>query len=396
MMKRSAGLELSYCTNVHPGESWCELRQVLETSVAAVKHRVCPHTSFGLGLRLSNRAVCELSEGRPREQFFETLERQKLYVFTLNGFPYGAFHGTRVKEQVYVPDWSDPERAAYTLRLAELLAQALPSHVRYGSISTVPGCFSAMASEPARRSIVAALVHMAAELWRLRQETGKHIVLALEPEPMCLLETTDETVAFFETMLWSAAALCDFRARTGLSASQAESAIRDHLGVCIDVCHVAVEYENAVQVLHRLRGAGIGVAKVQISAALMLVPTPASLSLLEAFADDVYLHQVVVRGHDDRLSRFLDLPDALRSEAARGAKQWRVHFHVPVFFDRIGAFETTRFELETVLPLLAREPICGHLEVETYSWNMLPSHLRADTLVNDIARELEWVQGIMV
>jgi hypothetical protein len=141
---RAGGSHLGYCTNIHPGESWDEIRANLGRYVPEVKRRVSPDAPFGLGLRLSCLAARQLAGPESLAEFADFLRRESLYVFTINGFPYGPFHGTRVKEDVYLPDWRDEERLEYTNLLADLLAQWVPAGTASGgSISTVPGAFRA-------------------------------------------------------------------------------------------------------------------------------------------------------------------------------------------------------------------------------------------------------------
>ena len=139
-MKLHHSLHLAYCTNVHRGESWAETFRALETYALAVRAQVCPQKPFAIGLRLSERAAVDLSEGDALLQFQRWLEKNNCYVFTINGFPYGNFHDARVKEKVYQPDWTSPERVAYTNLLFDLLAQLLPAGIE-GSVSTLPGTF---------------------------------------------------------------------------------------------------------------------------------------------------------------------------------------------------------------------------------------------------------------
>jgi sugar phosphate isomerase/epimerase len=188
-----------------------------------------------------------------------------LYVFTINGFPYGPFHGRPVKEAVYQPDWSHDERVAYSDLLANLLVELLPDDPGLdGSVSTVPGTFKPLAEAPGMVERIAAnLIRHAAHLVRLRQSSGRTIALALEPEPYCLLETIDETVRFFEEHLFGAGAVRQLVDLTGLTRGDAEAALRRHLGVCYDVCHAAVEFEDPGGSLDALRQAGIGVPKLR-------------------------------------------------------------------------------------------------------------------------------------
>jgi hypothetical protein len=242
----------------------------------------------------------------------------------------------------------------------------------------------------------AMLAHVA-HLVRLRAETGKHVALALEPEPCCFLETIGETVEFFQRDLLSRRAVAGVAAATGLSAADAERAVRDHLGVCLDACHLAVEFEDPRGVLDALRDAGIRVAKMQVTAGLRAKVDPgdsAALDALAEYADDVYLHQVVERRPDGTLERHLDLPEALA--AARGrteSREWRVHFHVPVFRERYGAFEGTQGYVDELLRLVLERGVCSHFEVETYTWDVLPEEFRREGIVSAIVREMEWAAG---
>jgi sugar phosphate isomerase/epimerase len=380
------GQHLTYCTNIHPGETWAEVLANITTHVVAVKARVSPDRPFGIGLRLSAAAAATLSEAATLEAFRALLQERGLYVFTINGFPYGAFHGTAVKERVYRPDWLEDERVAYSDQLATLLATLLPPALE-GSVSTVPGAFRPRAGADAAARIAAALRRHARTLWQVRERTGRTITLALEPEPHCLLETTSDAVTFFEAHLLGRPAIAAFAAETGLAPAAAEQVLRRHLGVCLDACHAAVEFEEPAAALDRLAGAGIRIAKVQVSAGLRVIrPDGDALAALARFADPVYLHQVVAR-RGDHLRRVLDLPEALAA-GGRGDDEWRVHFHVPLFQERLGPFQNTQAFLEALLPAATRH--CAHFEVETYTWDVLPEEHRRQPVVEAIARELTW------
>ena len=301
--------ELTYCTNIHAGESWAEIRMSLDAHVPRIKARVAPDAPFGLGLRVSGIAAAELRDPATLGAFKEQLSRLDAYVFTLNAFPFGPFHGTRVKEQVYEPDWRTNERVSFTRDAAEILSALLPEG-GFGSISTVPGGFKPIGRDPENvAALLDRLLQAAAHLVTIERTTGKRIALALEPEPCCFLETVDEALAFFEERLFGPAALARFAALAGLGAGEAEPMLRRHLGVCYDVCHGAVEYEDPVAALKRLHAAGIAVPKIQLSAAMRVPQISEPLAArLRDFDDGVYLHQVIVR--DEALARFADLPDA--------------------------------------------------------------------------------------
>jgi sugar phosphate isomerase/epimerase len=307
-----------------------------------------------------------------------------------------------VKENVYLPDWNDGARVAYSDRLARILAALLPDGVD-GSVSTVPGAFAPRARAPdERRAIAEHVVQHVATLVRLREETGKAVEIALEPEPSCMLETGHDTCRFFEEYVFSAQSVDRLSTIAGLSKSKAEAALRRHAGVCLDACHFAVEFEDAREAVERLRAAGIRVGKIQVTDALeaRFTGDPANdealYGALERFSDDVYLHQVVER-RGGVLTRYLDLPDALRAGRASkpsGAREWRIHFHVPVFRERLEPFESTRPFLRDLFGVLREKPVTAHLEVETYTWDVLPSEFRMGSVDEAIAREIEFAMAL--
>lgn len=388
--------QLTYCTNIHPGETWPEVRTVIERSVPAVRAEVAPKGRFGLGLRLSAAAADALVAPAELSALRRVLDERELYVFTVNGFPYGAFHGTRVKEAVYAPDWRSPERGRYSAVLAEILAALLPEDCDYGSVSTVPGAFRPSAASPeAFDAIAAGLIAHVATLLALEERTGRRIRLALEPEPWCTFERVADTIAFFEAHLFSAGAARRLAIVTGRSESTCGTALRRHLGVCFDACHMAVEFEDPEDALARFAAAGIDLVKIQISAGMAARFTGpddvAVRAALGSFADDVYLHQVVERGPDG-LRRWLDLPQALAADPeGPWPREWRVHFHVPLFRKALGVLASTQAWVAALLRALRRDAYAGHLEVETYTWDVLPAEHRGEPVETAIARELGWV-----
>lgn len=396
-MKLSPGGEchLTYCTNIHPGETWPEVRENLARYLPEVKRHIAPTEDFGVGLRLSGVAAEALRDRAAFAELGDFLRANRLYVFTINGFPYGRFHRTRVKEEVYLPDWQDEERLRYTNLLADLLAELLPEgDPLEGSVSTVPGAFKPRAqSRETVAHIASLMVRHAAHLVRLKERTGRTIALALEPEPCCLLETIDETVEFFESRLFSREATQQLADATGLLRDAAEEALRRHLGVCLDLCHAAVEFEDPTAIISPLHSAGIRIAKMQLSVGLRVANvTHETERLLEPFNDDVYLHQVVER-FESGLNRYVDLPQAFRQRVSEcGDREWRIHFHVPIFLDDLGEFSSTQPFLREILAQHRDSTISSHLEVETYTWDVLPEGYRKEGIVAAIVRELDWVK----
>ena len=386
---------LTYCTNIHSGEEWAEVRRSLQQYLPVVKADFTPDAPMGLGLRLSAAAGDVLQRQDAMDELKQILRDYGCYVFTINGFPYGVFHGQPVKEGAYQPDWADPLRLHYSNRLATLLAELLPDDIE-GTVSTVPGTFRPWA--PGRiDGIVDNLIRHTAHLISLREQTGKTVSLTLEPEPYCLLETIAEAVAFFQERLFAPSAELRLSALTGLSRVEAADALHRHLGLCYDVCHAAVEFEDPSDSIRSLQEAGIAIGKIQLSSALKIRHVgPETVTRVKPFDEPVYLHQVVAR-HGTKLTRYVDLPDALDDIAQTPAgTEWRVHFHVPVFLEELEAFSTTQDFLREILAIHRRTPISQHLEVETYTWDVLPEALRNVSLGTAIARELNWVKAALL
>ncbi len=359
---------LTYCLNVHPGETWAEAEEAIRVHALAVRDRVAKDRPFGLGLRLSNRAARELAQPRELMAFKELLARENLFAFTVNGFPYGDFSGRRVKESVYAPDWRAGERLDYTLLLAGILHALLPPGEE-GSISTVPGSWKPWIRGPEDLAAIRKnFVDTAGKLDLLAQHFGRAVRLALEPEPGCLLETTPEAVEFFGTL---------------------PPETREYVGVCLDACHAAVSFEEPLESLSALLAAGVRVAKVQLSSALR-VALPEGLPDIAPFDEPVYLHQARLRGADGKIASYPDLPDFFTAYKGDPG-ELRVHFHVPLFFEGRGALGTTA---ESLSPDFFRAALKGgvrHFEIETYSFGVLPPEMQAGGVVSAIAREYEWV-----
>ena len=394
-------LHLSYCSNIHAGETWDATFQNLKIYIPEVKSRLGYKGKFGIGLRLSKEASVVLERPERLQEFRDWLKQTNSYVFTLNCFPYGGFHRTKVKEQVHAPDWTTEARLAYTLRCFRILAQLLPEGVE-GGISTSPLSYrhwfvSDLEKNEAFERATTHLIAVVVELVRLQQETGKFLHLDIEPEPDGLLENSEELIRYFKEWLLSVGK-ASLAKQLGITATAAEKLIKDHLQVCYDVCHFAIGYEKPKEAFKKLKQAGIGIGKIQLSAALkLLIPVSPfeRFSIgkrLGEFADTTYLHQVVARTKEGGLKSYPDLPQALAKLGDTQDLEWRVHFHVPIFLANYGTFQATQEDIVEVLKLVNADPsITNHLEVETYTWEVLPqdTHL---TLGDAISRELAWVK----
>ena len=378
-MHLTHGLHLAYCTNIHRGETWAETFAAISSHTLAVKEAVCPGHRYAIGLRLSDTASRELSEPASLTAFQRWLDRHDCYVFTINGFPFGRFHGTRVKEQVYAPDWTTPARLAYTNRLFDLLAVLVPDGVA-GSVSTLPGSFKEFIhSREQEREIRDNLWRCVEHIDSLGAQTGKELHLGLEPEPFGLLENTTETVDFFAKLI---------------NDHPEDPRLLQHLGVNYDACHFAVEFEKPVDVLGAFARHGIRLSKLHLSNALRLRPTPGARRRLVEFQDPVYLHQVIGRRADDSLTRYKDLDLALiaaEQEAHFADEEWRVHFHIPLHAEPDGDLRNTSDHVLELLGLIGANPgLCQHLEIETYTWEVMPAALCSRRVEDQLIAEYGW------
>ncbi|MGJ8652506.1 MAG: metabolite traffic protein EboE [Opitutaceae bacterium] len=378
-MRLNHDIHLAYCTNIHRGEDWEETFAGLERYTLEVRQKICPADKpYAIGLRLSAQAAAELSQPATLLAFQKWLEQHNCYVFTINGFPYGSFHNTRVKEQVYAPDWQTHERLDYTKQLFDLLVQLLPKGVA-GSVSTVPGSFkSFIRNESEVTAMQRNLIDCVHYIADLSERHGCDLHLGLEPEPLGYLETTQEVLQFFE--------------RLHALAPDSE-VLRRHLGVNYDTCHMAIQYERPEESIQLLRDHQIRISKLHLSSALKVNPTADIRVKLVDFVDEVYLHQVVAQNQDKSLQRWADLDLAL--EAAQQASvvdpEWRIHFHVPLHAELSGDFDTTIDHLTGVFKELGKDPtLCSHLEFETYTWEVLPMHLKSNSVVDQLLAEYDW------
>lgn len=395
---------LSYCSNIHPGETWDATFENLKIYIPEVKNRLKHKGSFGIGLRLSHEASLILQRPERMREFQDWLKKANAYVFTLNCFPYGGFHRTKVKENVHAPDWTTAERKEYTIRSFHILAQLLPDGME-GGISTSPLSYRHwFSSEKKKNEAIQKstdhLIEVVMELVKIHQETGKLLHLDIEPEPDGILENSDELVSFFQNWLLPKGKSV-LSEKLGISPVEAEKLIKTHIQACYDVCHFAIVYENPADTFQKLAAAGIQVGKIQISAALKVIIPDSNIERftlskrLEEFAESTYLHQVVARKKDGKFASYPDLPQAIQHLEKTKDLEWRIHFHVPVFLDNYGSFQSTQSDISLVLNQILSNPnITKHLEVETYTWEVLPEDTH-QTLGESIARELSWVIGEM-
>jgi hypothetical protein len=386
---------LTYSTLVHPADDWDQLWKSVNTYLPQVKARMAPDQAFGTCLRISAPSAAALSADSAKRADLKTfMADNDLYVYTANAFVYGVFKKQIIKEDVYEPDWQTEDRVQYTMQIANLLAELAPEGISPSIQSAPLGFKPKVTGDDVVQTYTTNVIRVVAHLVKLHKDTGKMVTLGLEPEPRCFLETTDETIDYYTKHLYSGETAKRLAKATGLNEADAATAMRKHMGVVFDIGHQAVGYEDIPTSLQKLVDAGVQVVKLQ-EAASMFMPnvTQKTVDALQAFAKTIYLSQTC-QMKDGRMTWFLNLEDAFEDWYKNpGPRDWRTHFHVPVFLNDLGAFGTTRFALEEALAFHKKNPLSAHLEIETYTWDVLPDHLKTGDIVEYVTREMEWVKG---
>lgn len=390
-------LSLTYCTNVHPLGEWAVWSDLIGRFGPAVRAHL-GWDVLPMGLWFPASLIEEMNRDPlgSRDRLKALLSDRKLSAFTCNAFPYGNFHDKVVKTKVYHPDWTQPERLAYTVSCARLMSSLISGGPAGGeaSISTLPLGWRKGWTEAHSLAAADNLCAFAREARDLAGMEGKAMRLGLEPEPGCALETLDQVLAFWDRHLRPAAQ------RAGLSSAD----LAAHLGVCYDTCHQAIQFEDPIEVLDSLSDNGIPVVKMQLSSGLVFKPDPErkTLELRRQFVEDRFLHQTRVKTAAGIVS-FDDLPQALDAETDGGtdlwSHPWRVHFHLPIDSEHLlasSAIATTRDDMLKAYRYAVDNRLCRHFEVETYTWSVLPeSHRPKDDgeLAHSLARELLFIEA---
>lgn len=391
---------LTYCTNIHGGEKWEDHFRLLREHFPRIKRAVSPHRPMGLGLRLSDLASKALLDREKLTELNDWLTSENGYVFTMNGFPFGDFHEDVVKAQVHAPDWTTPERLRYTKRLFDILAELLPQGMD-GGVSTSPLAYrhwyneSENSWQEMRERTTQQVADVALYLTRLYHEQGKVLHLDIEPEPDGVLETGQEFIGWYVGELIPVATKLLVSA-LDITPDEAEEAVKRHIRLCYDVCHFALGYEDHNDVIDALVRHGIRVGKFQISAALKaMLPSGRAArqaigEVFMAFDEPTYLHQVIAKQAGGQVCRFKDLPDAQVALFDEQTTEWRSHFHIPIFLEDLGTLQSTQSDIIAVLSIQQDKSLTKHLEVETYTWGVLPQRLQVP-IAESISRELRWV-----
>ena len=392
--------QLTYCSNIHSGESWALHFEELKKNIPQIKAKTCPNQPFGIGLRLANQASIDLALGENLSEFQDWLLENDCYVFTMNGFPFGGFHDVVVKDQVHAPDWTTNDRVEYTIRMFKILAKILPENLNAGGISTSPLSYrfwwaAEESLQIATKIATENILLVVDELIKIKQETSKTLHLDIEPEPDGILGNGTEFLDWYENTL-KPAAIIHFE-KLGKTSAEAIELIQTHVQLCYDICHYGVSFEDPQTAVNQLNNFGIKVGKIQISSAVKIdFSTNANekLAAIAQFDEPTYLHQVVAKCKDGSFEYYSDLAFAIESFNVENHLEWRIHFHVPLFLENYGLLNSTQSEIVKTLEIHKKAPFTNHLEIETYTWGVLPKEVQMP-LNESIVREIEWVQNIL-
>lgn len=368
------GAYLTYCGNVHPAEDLDAWFAVTERHALPIAEaRRAQGRPFGLGAWWSAPVAARLAaEPASLEAMAEFLRRHDLSLWTFNVFPYDGFHDDSVKTAVYAPDWACEERLVYTREVAEVGAGLGAGIDGELALSTLPLGYRGPGQEADLRRMARNLARAASAFADIEARTGICPVLALEPEPCCLLERVEATADFLERWLFEPGAW-----------TVPEDVLRRHLGVCIDLCHLFVVGEDPLAAAADLDRRGIRVPKVQVSSCLEVRRPDIALHELLAFDEPRYLHQTFGASG----LRALDLPEVReRLGEFRRESRVRTHFHMPLDWDLEGPFGSTRDEVVRCLREWPRTPPL--LEVETYTWGVLGGAFHEAPLSDNLLREM--------
>ena len=385
---------LTYCTNIHPGQDWASTLESLVDYLPVIKKNISKEQPFGIGLRLSNKASEELAMHDNLPQFKRWLIKNGLYVFTMNGFPYGNFHDEVVKDKVHEPDWTTRNRVDYTVRLIEQLAFLLPEGIS-GGISTSPISYKHWhASAKEKKAVMMkGAIHLSEiilKLHRLEESTSKYLHIDIEPEPDGMLENTEDVLIFYNKFLLPIAKK-ELIKTLNVSEEKAKNLVLRYCTLCYDICHFSLAYEEPAYTFEKLKNAGIKIGKIQVSAALKakfnLLHKDKIWESLRQFDEPTYLHQATVNSNAG-VKTFNDLAIVLKNKP--DVEELRAHFHVPIFLESFEELYSTQDHILKVIAILREHLISEHLEVETYTWDVLPGYLKKD-LSESIIREMNWL-----
>ncbi|MER7245096.1 metabolite traffic protein EboE [Kribbella sp. NPDC000426] len=358
-------VHLAYCATVHPAGELDELIAGLDDCAGPVRSALGVPV-LGVGLWFPHRLADRLANSPSSlSKLRRSLHRNRLEVVTLNGTPHAHFAEKVVGSKLYCPDWTDPERLRYTLDLVDVLAELLPADASYGSVSTVPLAWRVPWSKARNRAAREAFDRVEQHLARTENRTGRTIRLAVETEPGCVLEMVGQAAAWLDR----------YSSPYGGTS---------RIGLGLDACHLAVQFEEPADVFQMLWRAGVDVVKGQLSVAPTLVdPSDAAARyVLTQLGTPKYLRQVREWGGPG-------VDDVAQAYELSGHAAWRMHTHLPAHSAPPDGLSVTTGVLDDCLTRLVGggHPLTHHLESEVYMWPR-----GRQSLVKRITKELTWLR----
>nr|YP_009551192.1 hypothetical protein [Vischeria sp. ACOI 3415]QAA12125.1 hypothetical protein [Vischeria sp. ACOI 3415] len=388
--------DLTYCSNIHPGDSWEEIFSNLKINIPLIKMKLSPNKPFGIGLRLSNKAANQLLKNNNLNKLKKWLNQNNCYVITLNGFVYGEFYKTSIKEKVYYPDWTNRKRNNFNNTLINLSAElCLPGNeVGFSTSPLAYKFYSKKVSNDLFCGRVSNyILELVQQLIKIYEKQGKIIHIDFEPEADCILENIQDMLLFFGEFILKKIAFI-LAKDLQISLFQARIHLVRHVRICYDVCHQAIQFEDHIKNFIALNQIGVKIGKIQISSALHLKLDQYEqnflINKLNKFKDNVYLHQVTEKKSNGYLYKYRDLSEAISNLNKNRTSEWRVHFHLPIFNQKYANFLTTNQDIDDIVKFLKISALTSCLEIETYTWEIIPKNIKLD-LLSSISKEYEWI-----
>ncbi len=365
-------VHLAYCSNVHAAEDAAGIVAQLGRFAAPVRERLGA-SRLGIGLWLAADAARELrADPDALGALRDALDEGELEVVTFNAFPYRGFHAPVVKEAVLPPGLDRRGARRLHPRCRGALRRAPARRHRRGvglddAARLARGWSDADAAAARER-----FAGLAGQLADLERTTGRTIRVGIEPEPSCVVETIDEAVDALSVST-----------RTG-SAWRSTPAI--------------TRSPSTIRPMRWMRSSAPACGSSSASSRAPCAPrrrgSAAGRRRLEEFVEPRFLHQTrEPRSSPGQVHGTDDLPEALAG-GLPAEREWRVHFHVPV---HEGGPETTQAELQAWMAALVGRPAARvhHLEIETYTWTVLPEDRRPvgeGGLIDGLTREVAWTR----
>jgi hypothetical protein len=384
---KNVSVDLSYCTNIHFGESWEEVFYILKFHSRKLRNAFLKMDQFGIGLRLSNSSIINLSKSSFFFDFLFWLKINNFYIKSVNGFPYSFFGSNYIKDNVYLPDWSNFKRYIYSRRIIILFSNFLNKN-NFGGISTLPLSYKYFFCNYSYNNLYIKSIKYLYSLLILLNDIYVNnkifIHLDIEPEPDCVVSNTLDYINFFKKWLLDRIILYFLKKKIHMF-------ILNYFRICFDICHSSVEFESICQSFNSIFLFNIKFGKFQISSSLKIDKMNFYNSYVFSYLPETpYIHQVYGKTFYDNIITYKDISLAHILLYKKKIVEYRIHYHVPIFFDKYEIFESTQQYIIEFFKLLKKRNAFYIFEIETYTFDILPCYLKLNILYS-LKREYDWV-----